>query len=278
MTTRGYRHLVPDSPLHRQLETLLRENCGRADTTAICQEVLLLSNMDPSMAGALVQTLIEEDARLRMVDGRVELVEPSAPEVWEACRRFTVVDVEAANGSGPTRIIEIGVCVVEDGRLVREWSSLVNPGRSIPFWIRQLTGITDSTVRTAPTFEELLPRVLEDLEGAILVGHHARFDVGCLNTEVNRLLGKRLANFYLCTAELARRFLPGSDNYRLQTLSEWLRLTHECPHRAGSDARATAELFCHLLKKPHIPWSDYLRPRWVPIPQKKTETNPAADS
>ncbi|MDA2914246.1 hypothetical protein MYX77_09880 [Acidobacteriia bacterium AH_259_A11_L15] len=273
MTTRPYKNLVPDSLLHRHLESLLREHGGRVALRTVCEEVLALPASDPALASTLVESLIEEDTRLRLTDSVVELVEPDRQQVWQACRRFAVVDVEAANGNGPARIIEVGVCLVEDGRPVREWSSLVNPGRPIPFWIRQLTGITNQTVRTAPPFQELLPRLLEDLEDAILVGHHARFDVGCLNDEVSRLLGKRLSNFYLCTAELARRFLPGSDNYRLQTLSQWLRLTHERPHRAGSDARATAELFCRLLETDGVAWCDYLRPR-SPVPGKKTETNP----
>ncbi|MBI4467278.1 MAG: 3'-5' exonuclease [Acidobacteria bacterium] len=279
MNLRRYKNLVPDSPLHRQLESLLLANGGRVSAATVCEEVLLLSGTDSSLAKVLVQGLIEDDPRLRVSDGGVEWVEPRH-ETWRACRCFVVVDVETTNGGrGEQHIMEIGVCRVEDGRLEREWSSLVNPGRPIPYWVQQLTGITDATVRTAPPFEEIVPRLLEELEEAILVGHHARFDIGCLNAEFGRLLGKRLGNPYLCTAELARRFLPGSENYRLQTLSQWLRLTHERPHRAGSDARATAELFCHLLARGELPWGDYLRPRVSPPPgQKISETNSPAFS
>ena len=281
MIQRRYKNLVPDSPLHRHLETLLRENGGRVSAMAVCEQVLLLPAADARLAGTLVEGLIDGDPRLRVhADGTVEWVEPAGHAAWRACRRFAAVDVETTNGGrGEQRIMEVGVCLVEDGRLTREWSSLVNPGRPIPYWVRQLTGITDATVRTAPPFEEIAPRLLEDLEEAILVGHHARFDVACLNAEVSRLLGQRLANPYLCTAELARHFLPGSDNYRLGTLSQWLRLTHERPHRAGSDARATAELFCHLLASSDLPWGDYLRPRWDPVPAPKiAETNSPAVS
>lgn len=276
MRLRRYKNLVPDSPLHRQLETLLRENGGRVSTAAVCEQLLLLPGTDPDLAGVLVAGLIEDDARLRLTDGAVEWQEPAEQAAWRTCRRFAVVDVETTNGGrGDQRVMEVGVCVVEDGRIAREWSSLINPERPIPYWVRQLTGITDDTVRSAPPFQAVAPRLLDDVEEAVLVGHHARFDVACLNAELSRLLGQRLANPYLCTAELARRFLPGSDNYRLQTLSQWLRLTHERPHRAGSDARATAELFCRLLETPEVAWSDYLRPRLAPVPaQKKGETKP----
>ena len=226
MNLRHYKNLVPDTPLHRQLEALLRENGGQLSTLAVCEQVLLMPRTDLEVARALV----------------------------------------------------------EDGRIAREWDALINPGQPIPYWVRRLTGITNEAVKDAPPFEAIAPRLLEEVEDAVLVGHHARFDVDCLNNELSRLLGKRLANPYLCTAELARRFLPGSDNYRLQTLSEWLRLTHERPHRAGSDARATAELFCRLLETPELAWSDYLRPRLTPArpirarPPKIAETNPPAIS
>lgn len=263
MERRRYKNLVPDSLLHRHLETVLRENGGRVPVTTVCEEVLLLPNTDPALAGTLVEALIEDDPRMRLDgQGTVAWVEPAAAELWRTCRRFAVVDVETTNGGrSDNRIMEIGVAMVEEGRVTQEWAALVNPGRTIPYWVQQLTGITPAAVRAAPRFEELAPRLLDDLEDAILVAHHARFDVACLNAEVSRWLGRRLANPYLCTVELARRFLPGSDNYRLETLSQWLRLTHVRPHRAGSDARATAELFYHLLGGVEAPWHDYLRPR-----------------
>ncbi|MFQ5663958.1 MAG: PolC-type DNA polymerase III [Terriglobia bacterium] len=263
MDSRRYHNLVPDSPLHRQLEHLLRDNHGRVSPAAVCEEVLGLASTEPGLAAMLVEVLIQDDVRMRMDgDGSVEWVEPPAEEVWRACRRFVAVDVETTNSRrGEQRIIEIGVCRIEDGRVRQEWASLVNPERRIPYWVQQLTGIVDATVQKAPRFAELAPRLMEEMEGAILVGHHARFDVACLNAEFSRWLGKRLNNRYLCTVELARHFLPGSENYRLVTLSQWLRLTHTQPHRAGSDARATAELFCHLLDTVEAPWSEYLRPR-----------------
>jgi len=280
MSLRRYKNLVPDTPLHRHLEALLRENGGQVTASAVCEQVLLLPRTDAEVARALIAALVEDDVRLRASDGIVEWIEPAVQEAWRAARRFAVVDVETTNGGrGEQRVMEIGLAIVEDGRIAREWATLINPGRPIPYWVQQLTGINNETVRGAPPFAEIGPRLLEEVEDAVLVGHHARFDVGCLNSELSRWRGKHLANPYLCTAELARRFLPGSENYRLQTLSQWLRLTHERPHRAGSDARATAELFCRLLQTPELAWSDYLRPRLAPLPaasaraEKIAETN-----
>jgi len=279
MPPRRYKNLVPDSPLHHDLELLVRENQGSATLAEVCEQVLHIPATDPATAASLVETLLEEDSRFRLNgNGTVDWAAASCEEAWQGCRRYAVVDVETNNGvREQQRIIEIGLCIVEDGRVAKEWSSLVNPQRPIPYWVRQLTGISDADVRSAPLFEDLLPTILEEVEDAILVAHHAPFDVGCLNIELARLWGLRLANPYLCTVELSRRFLPGSENYRLETLSRWLRLTHSQPHRAGSDARATAELFLHLLGTPDIPWSEFLRPRTPHPPDGNfVETKPPA--
>lgn len=279
MELRPYKNLIPDSPLHRHLEHLLRENSGRVSVSTVCEEVLQLRATEPALAQTLAAALIEGDSRLRLNGGGVlEWAEEPAEKIWRACQRFAVVDVETTNGSREEqRIIELGVCLVENGQVSREWASLLNPERPIPYWVQQLTGISNTEVQAAPGFADILPRLLDDLEGTILVAHHARFDVACLNGELSRAISKRLANRYLCTVELSRHLLPGSRNYRLETLSRWLGLHHERPHRAGSDARATAELFCHLLTTVEAPWADYLRPRDPSLGQpveKIVETNP----
>lgn len=231
--------------------------------SVVCTEVLKLPSTEASLARGLVEALIADDSRMKL-DGNdtLEWVGGSPELAWRDCRRFAVFDLETTNGArNDQRIIEVGICQVEDGRILSEWQSLVNPGRPIPYWVRQLTGINDNTVQRAPRLEEVLPSLLGLIQDSILVAHHARFDVACLNTEISRLWGMRLANPYLCTVELARRFLPGCENYRLETLSRQFGLTHTRPHRAHSDARATAELLCQLLAGEEIPWADFLRPR-----------------
>ncbi len=278
MNLRRYKNLVPDSALHRELEKLLQEQNGRVSLQQVCEQVMQIRGQDGQTAEKLVAALIEGDPRMRLNgNATVEWTEPSPEEISDPNQRFTVFDLEVTNAAhGQERIIEIGICHVEKGEIVDELSSLVNPERPIPYWVRRLTGIKNEDVRRAPRFKELLPRLLDELEDALLVAHHARFDVDCLNSEISRVLEQRLTNRYLCTVELSRRFLPGSESYRLESLSQWLQLSHERPHRAGSDARATAELFCHLLRKAEASWSDYLRPR--PTPAAKEERAQTAET
>lgn len=299
MASRVYRNLVPDSPLHRALENLLRKNGGVASVQEICRQVFLLPSATATLARALVEELVEQDPRL-CFDGDFSVVwsEPGAEEIWQRRKHFLIVDVETTDGalqsepagrslgakpsdrgfrprpSGRTRrdqrIIELGVCHFEGGRITDEWSQLLNPDRPLSPWIRKMTGIGDEMLAAAPRFAEVADRLLDELEDAIVVAHHARFDVAILSSEISRLRGERLANRYLCTVELARHFLPGMENYRLATLGRALGLAHKRPHRAGSDARATAELFARLSETAGDALAAHLRPR-PPAEQKAAE-------
>ena len=66
------------------------------------------------------------------------------------------IDLETTGANSlRDRITEIGLCEVQHGELVREWSSLINPETAIPPFIEQLTGITPTMVASAPRFSEI---------------------------------------------------------------------------------------------------------------------------
>lgn len=261
MLARSYRNLVSSSSLAQDLEALLREREGAAALDEVCRRILLMPALSAELAGHLVKGLVGEDPRFVINGQDVVLHEETDEEVWARRSSFAVVDVETTmGGSHSLRIIEVAVCRLTNGQM-STWSSLVNPGRPIPRWISEFTGITNATVEGAPRFEEVAGELLERLEDAIMVAHHARFDMACLSAEFERAFSLRLANRYLCTVELARRFLPGPENYRLETISRYLRLTHERPHRAWSDAQTTAELFRELEARAGNELVRFLRPR-----------------
>lgn len=261
MLPRSYRNLVSASSLTQELEEYLRVRADEAPLEEVCREILLVPPLNRELAAHLVAGLVAEDMRFEIHDGALRFQSESAEEAWARRKHFAVVDVETTMG-GPhsVRIIEIAVCTLANGA-PRVWSSLVNPGCAIAPWVSQLTGIRNDMVRTAPRFAEVAEEILNRLEDAIVVAHHARFDVASLNSELGRAFGKRLANRYLCTVELARRFLAGPENYRLETVSRYLRLKHERPHRAWSDAETAALLFRELEARAGDQMIRFLRPR-----------------
>ncbi len=134
------------------------------------------------------------------------------------------------------RITEVAIVSVVDGVVQEEWSSLVNPGRSIPDRIRMLTGISNEMVRDAPSFSQLAGEVLERLEGRVFVAHNARFDYGFLKNEFRRL-DARFTEDVLCTVRLSRRLNPGVKGHSLDDLVRRHALPGAGRHRALGDAR-----------------------------------------
>ena len=157
------------------------------------------------------------------------------------------VDLETTGTTSTgDRITEIGIVRVTQGEFLDEWSTLVNPERSIPEDIRILTGISNEMVRDAPTFADLRREVLERLEGHVLVAHNARFDYGFLKNEFRRLEMKFSADV-LCTVRLSRRMYPEAVGHGLDSLISRHGLQEaftpeEAPrtgrHSALGDARA----------------------------------------
>jgi DNA polymerase III subunit epsilon len=247
-----FRNLVPDSALMQETILLLRSNGGRASTPEVAEAVLQLPALEPAFATSLVSELIRDDWRVGL-DEEAHAVELRCED--DECRAlaeadFVVFDVETTGPKTPgARIMELGAYRVERGRIVAELQTLVNPLTPIPHFISGLTGITDQMVATAPTFDEVAADWLRFAGEAILVAHNAIFDVRFINHELSLVFpGRRMPNAHLCTVSLARRVLPDLKSFRLPALAEHFAVAHRFRHRAGDDARATAEVFIVLLE------------------------------
>ncbi|MBL8512359.1 MAG: GIY-YIG nuclease family protein [Betaproteobacteria bacterium] len=131
---------------------------------------------------------------------------------------LAVVDLEttgtAATGDA---ITEVAIVSIEDGHVVEEWSSLVNPGTTIPPEIVALTGISDAMVANAPAFGDIADQVLARLAGKLFVAHNARFDYAFLKNAFRRA-GKPFSADVLCTVRLSRRLFPEFHKHSLDDL------------------------------------------------------------
>jgi DNA polymerase-3 subunit epsilon len=156
------------------------------------------------------------------------------------------VDLETTGASpASARIIEVGLVTAAGGALEREWSTLVNPGASIPRTIQHFTGITDEMVRDAPYFEDVADVLLEQLAGRVFVAHNARFDHGFLRRELGRI-GRKLSAPVICTVRLSRRLDRDAREHHLDAVIERYGLACERRHRALPDAQALWQLWMAL--------------------------------
>jgi DNA polymerase-3 subunit epsilon len=151
---------------------------------------------------------------------------------------LAIVDLETT-GAHPAhdRVTEIAVIEVDAGEVSGEWSTLVNPGTTIPAAIQALTGITNDMVAGAPGFGALAAVLQERLEGRVLVAHNARFDYGFLRHEFERA-GREFRAKTLCTVRLSRRLYPEYPRHNLDSLIERHGLACRARHRALGDADA----------------------------------------
>ncbi|MDZ5473229.1 ATP-dependent DNA helicase DinG [Bacillus sp. 31A1R] len=165
--------------------------------------------------------------------------------------KFVVVDLETTGNSSKRgdKIIQLAAVVVENGKIVEQFSSYVNPEQSIPPFIEELTGITDDMVEDAPLFSELAPKVLTLLDGSYFVAHNVLFDLSFLQEEITEAGYEGFYGPVLDTVELARILLPTADSYKLNDLAYREGLDHDRPHQADSDALVTAELLLNMLER-----------------------------
>ncbi len=168
---------------------------------------------------------------------------------------FAVIDIETTgfDMKGADRICEVAVV---RGRLgaaqpVDTWSSLVNPGRNIPYGASRVNHITNQMVQNQPLFAGIAEEFLALVENCVLVFHNASFDLPFLQSELKRagLKAARLPKVVLDTCLLARHNYSFASN-KLGDLIAQVGLSREVHpnHRALNDTLATWSLLSWLLE------------------------------
>ena len=156
--------------------------------------------------------------------------------------RLAFVDVETT-GADPRedRITEIGVVLVDDGLVVEEWCTLLNPSREIPPGIQTLTGISNEMVARAPAFSGARPgpRGAPREPPSTWPTMHASTMPSCGTNSVASECPSRPA---CCAPCACRSSLPEHRHHNLDALIERFGLACEARHRALPDARVLVDL------------------------------------
>lgn len=232
-----------------RLVELVQARRGPVPVEEAACRLFALASAPTAIARSLLDEVVAGDARLAWRGALVGLADPPGVGLALAEASFVVLDLETTGLSPSTaRICEIGAQRVRALELTDAFETLVDPGIPIPPAISALTGLDRSMVRGAPRVELAVRRFLAFAGDEPLVAHNARFDLGFLDREVERLTGRRVAAPVVDTVWLARRLL-GSRLRRvsLASLAHFLGVPTEPCHRALADARATAEILVVLL-------------------------------
>jgi len=231
-----------------RLVELVEDAGGLVRADAAARELFAVSRVSTGLARSLLWPLVEADARLRWRGASVVLAASPDPPIDDS--RYVVFDLETTGlAVASARICEIGAVRLRGVEPDGLFETLVAPGVRLPRLVGRLTGLSDEQLRAAPRVEHALRRFTAFAGDAVLVAHNARFDVGFVNRELERLTGKRLAAPVIDTVHLARELLQGRvERASLASLAFFFGVSVRPCHRALPDAQATAEVFVRLVE------------------------------
>jgi len=162
-------------------------------------------------------------------------------------RRYVICDIEATGLDDDKEIIEIALITYQNDKVVDVYETFVNPLRSVPEYIQNLTSIGSRDLALAPKFYEVADAIRMRLEDAVFVAHNVDFDLGLLKKKYLEL-GQDLKLKTFCTLKVAQHEIPGLSSYNLDALCRFFGIKIKQRHRAIGDARATLDLFHELFK------------------------------
>jgi len=159
---------------------------------------------------------------------------------------YVALDLETTGlDAARDAIIEIGALRFDGDRVLDSYATFVNPGRKIPPFITELTGITDADVDRAPGGREAIRTLTSFVGRSPVVGHNIGFDLGFLARH-----GALQSNPAIDTFNLAGILVPHASRYSLANLVRELGIDlPEQTHRALDDAKMVHALFLSLLER-----------------------------
>jgi DNA polymerase III subunit alpha, Gram-positive type len=163
--------------------------------------------------------------------------------------KYCVLDLETTGFSPITeKITEIGIMKLEGGKVIDKFSCFVNPEKQIPARVVEVTNITDDMVKDAETIDKVFPKMLDFINGSVLVAHNAEFDIGFLKHN-SKALGYDFDFTYLDTLALAKELFPHFKTYKLGRIAKNLGFKVDVAHRALDDVDTTVKVFNVMLEE-----------------------------
>lgn len=182
---------------------------------------------------------------------------------------YTVIDLEMT-GLNPKldKVIEIGAVRVRGHKEAARYATLVNPRRSIPERVVELTGITNEEVAAGLDEDEAMQALIAFIGDDVMVGHNVSFDYSFMKQwAVNKRIPLTLR---ACdTLRIARAILPGEQSKKLEDLCVYYRIERERAHRALDDAVETHRILECMMQQILPEKTEFLIPRELTYKAKR---------
>lgn len=172
-------------------------------------------------------------------------------ESFEIVPDCVITDIETSGLIyNKNSIIEIAAIKIIDGKVTGTYSSLVHRDKPLDSKIITLTGITTQMLRECKkSLEEVITEYRDFVCDFPLVGHNIKsFDIRFINEAYMTVFNQPISNDCIDTLLLAREQIKDSEDYKLQTLAQYLKLPVSGAHRALADCETTMRLYEHLNK------------------------------
>lgn len=156
---------------------------------------------------------------------------------------YTILDTETT-GLNDAGVVQIAWLVVsKELEVLDSFCSLVNPEKPIEEGARLVHGISDDDVVFAPTLHEVCAKIPAPFN---LFAFNAPFDARMIAPAI-----KPATQF--CVLKLARQYVKGTTNHKLETLQKELSLPLQKSHDALGDVHTTLDVLKHCLTLAEVP-------------------------
>jgi DNA polymerase-3 subunit epsilon len=187
---------------------------------------------------------------------------------------FVAIDVETANADMAS-ICQIGLAKFKDGKLVKEWSSLVDPEDYFDFINIDIHGITEKDVIGAPKFSEVVSNLSVFLSSSVCVSH-THFDRVSVGRAFEKYSLNPIETTWLDSARVARRTWEqcARKGYGLSNVCEIIgyKFKH---HDALEDAKASGQVIIAAVEKTGLDIEAWLKRVHQPIDPENSSSGSA---
>lgn len=187
---------------------------------------------------------------------------------------FVAIDVETANADMAS-ICQIGLAKFNDGKLVKEWSSLIDPEDYFDFINIDIHGITEKDVIGAPKFSEVVSDLTAFLSGSVCVSH-THFDRVSIGRALEKYSLNPIATTWLDSARVARRAWEqcARRGYGLSNVCEIIgyKFKH---HDALEDAKASGQVIIAAVEQTGLDIGAWLKRVHQPIDPNNSSSGSA---
>lgn len=174
---------------------------------------------------------------------KTENIERSLLKNNKGNTNYVILDIETTGLScSENSIIEIAAIKVKNGKISDKFESLINPGCTIPPFITNLTGISNSMVCSAPCVNDVLEKFVCFVENLPLIAHNASFDMRFIHHNLSKC-GLEINNEVIDTLKLSRQLYPHFPSHKLGIVADNLGVKVQNAHRAMADVDILHNVF-----------------------------------